>query len=197
MNKKQIAILGTAAFLAISCTTTVAEGDVRHNAQSVNNTPTTTTLLEHVIEKENQHDLDMREYGEQLTINKNRAALRQRVSDLDEYIGKTPYVFAGSTPSGWDCSGLVKWFYQGLGIELYHSATQQAKSGIRVTEPAIGDIVAFRHFSATKYFHVGIYIGNDTIIHSREPGTVTAIAKISDSWFNRSNVEFIRIIENQ
>jgi cell wall-associated NlpC family hydrolase len=197
MNKKQIAILGIAAFLMVSCTTNVAEGDVRHNAQSVNQTKPTPTLLEQVVKSEEQTDLDMREYAKKLAKEQNINALKNRVKDLDEYLGKTPYVFSGSTPSGWDCSGLVRWFYLELGIDLYHSATRQAQSGVRVSTPAIGDIVAFKHFGATRYFHVGIYIGNDTIIHARKPGTVTEMAKISDSWFDRSHVEFIRVIENQ
>jgi cell wall-associated NlpC family hydrolase len=130
-------------------------------------------------------------------IIENRVAISKRTKELSNYVGKTWYVFSGSTPGGWDCSGLVKWFYKGLGIELEHSATKQAKSGIRVKEPAIGDIVAFKHFSSKKYFHVGIYIGDGKIIHSREPGTVTAISEITDSWFDRSHVHFVRIVETQ
>lgn len=124
----------------------------------------------------------------------NRTIIQKRLVELKAYVGKTRYVFSGSTPRGWDCSGLTKWFYSGIGIELEHSATKQATFGSRVDEPRIGDLVAFKHFNAKRYYHIGIYIGNNKIIHSREPGTVTAIAEISDSWFDRSHVHFIRIV---
>lgn len=153
------------------------------------------TLLEKIAE---DYQIAKRaEIAKARSVMQNRLAIESRMKELYTHVGKTWYVFSGSTPSGWDCSGLVMWFYSGLGINLEHSATKQAKSGVRVKEPMAGDLVAFKHFGSKKYYHIGIYIGDNKIIHSREPGTSTAIAEITDSWFDRSHVHFIRIVETQ
>jgi len=153
------------------------------------------TMLEKLAE--DYQIASQKEFERKKAAIQNRMALESRMKALYSYVGKTPYVFAGSTPRGWDCSGLVLWFYSGLGVDLEHSATKQAMSGKKVEIPAFGDLVAFKHFSAKKYFHIGIYIGDGKIIHSREPGTVTAISEINDKWFERSYVEFVRIVDTQ
>jgi hypothetical protein len=61
--------------------------------------------------------------------------MNNRIAQLTEHVEKTWYVFSGSTPSGWDCSGLVMWFYSDFNIELTHSATDQMNSGLLVDTP--------------------------------------------------------------
>lgn len=153
------------------------------------------TLLERIAE---DNEIAKRaEIARARSAIQNRLAIESRMKELSQYVGKTPYVFSGSTPSGWDCSGMIRWFYSEIGIELEHSATKQARSGTRVDEPVVGDLVAFKHFGSKKYYHIGIYIGDNKIIHSREPGTLTAIAEITDSWFDRSYVHFVRIVDTK
>jgi len=113
-------------------------------------------------------------------------------------IGKTPWVFSGSTPSAWDCSGLVMWTYAHLGVELQHSATKQRLSGEFVTKPKIGDLVSFNFRSYGSAYHIGIYVGPDEMLHAGgKPGDRTEIRSIS-GWQKdngNSEVTYTRLIE--
>jgi cell wall-associated NlpC family hydrolase len=127
------------------------------------------------------------------TENMNKA-----VAATKNYIGKTWYVLTGSTPDGWDCSGLVLWTYAHLGVELYHSASVQKDSGTLVTEPKIGDIVAFTYKGSSRAFHTAIYTGPDEMLHSGgRKGDRTEITSISRWAKGNGNVEvtYTRIVE--
>jgi cell wall-associated NlpC family hydrolase len=113
-------------------------------------------------------------------------------------IGVTRWVLGGSTPRAWDCSGLVRWTYSHLGVELRHSATTQRISGTIVTEPKVGDLVSFNHKGSRGAYHIGIYLGPDEMLHSGgKPGDRTEVRSISgwaaDNW--NSEIVYTRIIE--
>ena len=128
----------------------------------------------------------------------NTRILNETLILVKNQIGKTPYVFSGSTPRGWDCSGLVRWTYGHLGIELRHSASTQRDSGTIVTEPKIGDIVSFNYRGSRSAYHSGIYLGPDQMIHSGgKSGDRTGIISISN-WAednNNSEIVYTRIVE--
>lgn len=86
------------------------------------------------------------------------------IETASQFIGVTPYVFGGSSPSGFDCSGLVKYVYGLHGISLPHSVSGQAAAGTRVSEPQPGDLVVFPNF------HIGIYAGNGKMIDAPTEG---------------------------
>ena len=113
-------------------------------------------------------------------------------------IGITPWVFQGSSTRAWDCSGLVRWTYAHLGVDLYHSATSQRLAGEFVEEPKIGDLVSFNHKSYGSAYHIGIYVGPDEMIHAGgKPGDRTEIRSIS-GWAKGnggSDFKYTRIIE--
>jgi cell wall-associated NlpC family hydrolase len=92
------------------------------------------------------------------------------------YLG-TPYAWAGSSPSGFDCSGFVMYVYGRLGIGLPHSSWMLWGVGHPVARKNLkaGDIVFFNGRS-----HVGIYIGNGTFVHSPHSGDVVKITRFSD-----------------
>jgi cell wall-associated NlpC family hydrolase len=117
---------------------------------------------------------------------------------VKKQIGKTPWVFSGSTPSAWDCSGMVRWTYAHLGVDLEHSATKQRLSGEFVTKPKIGDLVSFNYQSYGSAYHIGIYIGPDEMIHAGgKPGDRTEVRSIR-AWQKdngNSEVTYTRIIE--
>jgi peptidoglycan endopeptidase LytE len=117
---------------------------------------------------------------------------------VKKQIGKTPWVFSGSTPSAWDCSGMVRWTYAHLGVDLEHSATKQRLSGEFVTKPKIGDLVSFNYQSYGSAYHIGIYVGPDEMIHAGgKPGDRTEIRSIR-GWQKangNSEVTYTRIIE--
>lgn len=113
-------------------------------------------------------------------------------------IGVTRWVLGGSTPRAWDCSGLVRWTYAHLDIDLRHSATTQRSSGTIVTEPKIGDLVSFNHKGWKSAYHIGIYVGPDEMLHSGgKPGDRTELRSISE-WAEvngNSEVVYTRMIE--
>jgi cell wall-associated NlpC family hydrolase len=118
------------------------------------------------------------------------------VKRLESRIGKTRYVFSGANPYGWDCSGLVYWAYQQLGIEVPHSANKLGHLAKGVKDPVVGDIVVWGYKGSTSYYHAAIYIGNGKVIHAGfRKGTTTQIISLSDPSFKGSTVKFVRLIE--
>ncbi len=126
----------------------------------------------------------------------NKVAIQERIVELRQYVNKTWYVFSGSGPRGWDCSGLVVWFYEGLGKEIPHSASKQGLLKPKVKDPLPGDIVVFRHNGYKNYHHSGIYIGNNKVIHAGfGKGDKTEIVSLDNSAFNDTDIKFVRILE--
>ena len=87
-----------------------------------------------------------------------------------------PYVYGGSSPAGFDCSGFVKYVYANFGITLPRTSYGQMNSGYAVStaDLQIGDILVFRGGG-----HVGIYAGNNTYIHAPQTGRTVSIDPIN------------------
>lgn len=148
-------------------------------------------LLNHLEELQLQKQLA----EEQRLLEEETLRVKKVVSQLKSYVGKTWYVFSGTTPSGWDCSGLVLWTYEQLGVNLEHRASKQADAGTKVTEPKVGDIVAFTYKGSSSAYHVGIYIGNGKMVHAPKHGHVTRVEDVDTFAGDYSTVTYARIIE--
>jgi cell wall-associated NlpC family hydrolase len=87
----------------------------------------------------------------------------------------SPYVFGASGPGTYDCSGLTLAAYSQVGVSLPHSARRQFSQGPQVPRSALmpGDLVYFY----SDLHHVGVYIGDNKVIHAPQPGESV---KISD-----------------
>jgi peptidoglycan DL-endopeptidase CwlO len=103
-------------------------------------------------------------------------------------------VFSGSTPRGWDCSGLTRWAYAQIGIDIPHSANKQARSGIKVASPAIGDLVLFGYPGSNTFFHASIYIGNGQVIHAGfKRGQTTSILDLDSASVKNTKMRFVKV----
>ncbi len=99
----------------------------------------------------------------------------------------TPYKYGGTTPTGFDCSGFVRWAYMHAGIYLPRTARDQSQVGMLIKDEEkmqVGDIVAFRH--PRRGYHTGIYVGNGKFIHSPRKRTVIRIDDLSTSYFKNT-----------
>ena len=96
------------------------------------------------------------------------------VAEARKYLG-VPYVWGGTSPKGFDCSGLVQYCYQKVGVSLPRTTYDQINRGKRVSQSNLkpGDLV-FPHTG-----HVGIYAGNGKMIHAPQTGDVV---KESNIW---------------
>ncbi|WP_291567009.1 MULTISPECIES: phage tail tape measure protein [unclassified Clostridium] len=101
--------------------------------------------------------------------NVGRTVGEQIVREAEKYLG-TDYVWGGNSPSGFDCSGLVQYVYESLGHELSRTTYTQFKEGTSVNRKDLreGDLVFF----GSDLHHVGIYAGNNKVLHSPETGDV-------------------------
>ena len=158
--------------------------------------PQALTMMEAEIkEKETLLEEQQRAYAERV---QNTINMRTVISDLRKTAGRTGYVFSGHTPRGWDCSGLVYWTYQQLGIELKHSATAQSRAGELTENPQPGDIVAFHYKGSKSSFHTGIYLGDGKLIHAYSRVMGTVIQSVEDvAKGNNAQVTYTKVIEQE
>ena len=96
------------------------------------------------------------------------------VSYAESFIG-VPYVYGGTTPSGFDCSGFVQYVYNHFGVSLPRTTTQQENCGtqIPVSQAQPGDLYFWGNKGSA--YHVAICIGNGKYIAAPEPGQSVSI----------------------
>ena len=124
----------------------------------------------------------------------DRTSKGQNIVDFaKKYIG-VPYVYGGSSPSGFDCSGFTSFVYKQFGYSINRTSQSQLNNGTYVSKENLrpGDLVFF--YSAIS--HVGIYVGNGQMIHSPKPGRRVCIESIAPGSHYGSNYMTARRIIN-
>ncbi len=103
-----------------------------------------------------------------------------------QFIG-TPYVYGGSSPSGFDCSGYTSYVYKQFGITLPRTSSSQYNYVAKVSRNELkpGDLV---FFGSGSVGHVGMYIGNNQFIHSPSSGKTVCIESMSSSYYTRNYI---------
>jgi cell wall-associated NlpC family hydrolase len=91
-----------------------------------------------------------------------------------------PYRYGGDSPSGFDCSGFVRYVYAHLGVDLPHSSYADFGLGRRVARGSLrpGDLVFFDDVG-----HVGMYVGGGRFIHAPHTGTSVQVTSLNEPWY--------------
>lgn len=102
-----------------------------------------------------------------------------------QFLG-TPYVYGGSSPSGFDCSGFTSYVFNNTVGSIPRVAQSQFNATTHVSREELlpGDLVFFGS-SASSISHVGIYVGDDTFIHSPHTGDVVKYESLSGNYASR------------
>lgn len=111
-------------------------------------------------------------------------SLRQSIVALADAQEGTPYVFASARPGGFDCSGFTYYLYTQHDVPITRRASTQLQDGIVIPKESLlpGDLVFFhRTEDPSLASHVGLYVGDNTIIHSASKGV--AYDNLDDSWY--------------
>lgn len=137
------------------------------------------------------------------TSTRSSATAARVLTTADRYLG-TPYVFGGTTPDGFDCSGFVQYVYRRQGVALPRTAAQQGGAGekvrVAVKELRAGDLMLFDASSKRPGIdHVAIYAGNGRMIHSSSSGGGVAYDDLGTKrgrWFVDHMVAARRVVSN-
>lgn len=106
------------------------------------------------------------------------------VSIALKYLG-VPYKWGGTSPSGFDCSGLCQYSYAQIGIELPRTSRSQYAAGAHIAPDRLdllrpGDLVFFgTNGDPAKVHHVGIYVGDGNYVHAPQRGDVVKVSSLT------------------
>ncbi|MDJ0908383.1 MAG: C40 family peptidase [Woeseiaceae bacterium] len=122
-----------------------------------------------------------------------RARARTAVSTLGERAASialqqvgVPYRYGGTSPTGFDCSGLVHYSYSRAGGSVPRTTGQLWESTSRVDRADLrpGDLIFFSING--KMQHVGMYIGGNEFVHAPSSGKQVSVASLSTAYYNRA-----------
>lgn len=166
------------------------------NTNTNNTTTTTTTNTQSTNKTTNTQETKSQEQSSQ------NAAITQTLSSKGEEViayakqllGK-PYVYGGSGPNVFDCSGFTMYVYKHFGYSMGHSAVTQASVGTYVPKSNLkpGDLIIFNNESNTSIGHVGMYVGGGNFIHASSGSGRIVIASLSNGYFSARYVTARRI----
>ena len=120
---------------------------------------------------------EIRKSAPKYTPSRGSAAISSNaiIAYASNFLG-TPYLWGGTTPSGFDCSGFTQYVYAHFGISLGRATFHQIKDGVQVSRDNLqaGDLVFFGTFANPH--HMGIYVGDNNYIHAPHTGDVIKIS---------------------
>lgn len=134
--------------------------------------------------------------GGTVAVNAAESSSGARVVDYaKQYLG-TPYVYGGSSPRGFDCSGFTQYVYKQFGISLNRTSSSQISNGVRVSKGELqaGDLVFFSSSGSSKISHVGLYTGGGNFIHSVKAGTPVSIDTLNSGYYSSNYVGATRVL---
>ncbi|NKF22548.1 C40 family peptidase [Solimonas marina] len=125
---------------------------------------------------------------------KNDATRREIVLDALGQVGR-PYRYGGTTPSGFDCSGLVQYVFAQSGVKLPRTTRQQHADGrvVDMDDAVPGDLL-FYSFSGHGIDHVAIYLGDDEAVHAPATGRNVIVASVHLKFWRQHFVDAVRVL---
>jgi cell wall-associated NlpC family hydrolase len=130
-------------------------------------------------------------------VKKTVENIQNLFTDVKQYLG-IRYRFGGDNPSGFDCSGFVSYmFNKTLDVKLPHSSQEMATMGPKVSRSELrpGDLVFFTN-GKNRINHVGIFIGNNTFVHSSLSRGITRDT-LDENYFDKRFATGVRILDVQ
>jgi len=126
---------------------------------------------------------------------------REALTEYAKYFKGGRYIWGGTTPKGFDCSGYVQYLYKKQGINLPRTALSQSKVGkdISVDDLKKGDLLFFLTDKKRKIpvTHVGIYIGNGEFIHAASTKKGIIVSPITHGYYAKKFVKAKRVIKDK
>jgi cell wall-associated NlpC family hydrolase len=130
------------------------------------------------------------------SVNNTSTTSDQVIEYAKKFLG-TRYVYGGSSPSGFDCSGFVCYVYKNFGISVNRSSASMASNGVYVAKSNLksGDLVFFDTNMQGIISHVGIYIGNGQFIQSASGSAMKVIiSSLSEANYSRQYVTARKVL---
>lgn len=105
------------------------------------------------------------------------------INSAQKYMG-VPYVWGGTTPAGWDCSGYTQYVMKENGITIPRTAAEQYSKGVAVDKAnlKVGDMVFFTTYKPGAS-HVGFYMGDGKFIHASSAAKQVTINSLSEEYY--------------
>lgn len=128
------------------------------------------------------------------TSSRSPFEIQHLLSNVTDYFG-IRYRFGGQTPAGFDCSGFVRYMFEKVyKIKLPHSSREMSLLGNRISKEELkpGDLVFF-HSGKNRINHVGIYVGNDSFVHSSLSKGITE-DKLEHQYYSKRYAGAIRLL---
>lgn len=121
--------------------------------------------------------------------------LAQAIIDTGKSLIGTPYVWGGTTPSGFDCSGFVQYIFRVNGVNIPRISQSQYAMGTHVSKSELqpGDLVFFFNTNKNVITHVGVYIGNGQFVHASSYYGIT-IGELESSYYKNRFYGATRIL---
>ncbi len=185
-----ISIIGLSSIFLTGCGSTI---QTKKFTAPVKPTPT------HKIQKI-KHNV-VNKQRQQLQLKRASASKIKKVTAADRaaWVAQKqlniPYVWGGTTPKGFDCSGLVQYSYKVNKVRVPRTASQQYASTKRIPthQAKSGDLVFFKNTGKRRGItHVGIYLGNGRFVHAPRKGKTVEITKVGNGFWNKHLAGFGR-----
>lgn len=126
---------------------------------------------------------ETKDYAQQIKDAFSESSNSAVVDIAKKFLG-TPYKWGGTSPDGFDCSGLVQYVYSQIGKSIPRTSQAQFMGGTDVSSDNLqpGDLVFFKGATGSLFApgHVGLYIGNGQYIQAPKTGDVVKISNLSD-----------------